>query len=120
MKVTFQRLDHRDNPKVNAIIIWKGSIDRKFELIIHSPTNFLFEEIPKLPPILQEEVPDEPLFEEEEEDESLGTPTNVRRNLKTSGPKVVDPYAEDQSSTLLPLIIALAAIIPVLFCLCRL
>ncbi len=33
LKVTFQRLDHRDNPKINAIIIWRGSIDRKFFLI---------------------------------------------------------------------------------------
>lgn len=80
----------------------------------------LFEEIPKLPPITQEEVPDEPFFEEEEEEDLLGKPTSVRRNLKTSGPKVIDPYSEDQSSILLPLIIALAAIIPVIFCLCRL
>lgn len=29
LKVTFRKIDHRDNPKVNAVIIWKGSIDRK-------------------------------------------------------------------------------------------
>lgn len=29
LKVAFQRLDSRDNPKVNAIIIWKGTVDRK-------------------------------------------------------------------------------------------
>ena len=28
LKVTFQRLDHRDNPKINAIIIWRGQVDR--------------------------------------------------------------------------------------------
>ena len=28
LTVTFQRIDHRDNPKVNALIIWKGSVDR--------------------------------------------------------------------------------------------
>jgi hypothetical protein len=44
----------------------------------------------------------------------------VKRNLKTSGPKVIDPYTEDQSSSLIPLLIALAAVIPVIFCLCRL
>ena len=30
LKVTFQKIDHRDNPKVNALIIWKGSVDRMF------------------------------------------------------------------------------------------
>ena len=28
LQVTFQRLDHRDNPKINALIIWKGPVDR--------------------------------------------------------------------------------------------
>jgi hypothetical protein len=28
--VTFQRLDHRDNPKINALVIWKGSVDRSY------------------------------------------------------------------------------------------
>ena len=28
LKVTFQKIDHRDNPKVNALLIWKGSVDR--------------------------------------------------------------------------------------------
>lgn len=30
LEVTFQRIDHRDNPKVNAIIVWKGSADRLY------------------------------------------------------------------------------------------
>lgn len=30
LTVTFQRLDHRDNPKANALIIWRGSIDREW------------------------------------------------------------------------------------------
>jgi hypothetical protein len=66
---------------------------------------------------------DEPLEEEEEEEdyeESTAKQTKVKRNLKTSGPQVGDPYAEDQSSSFMPLIIALAAIIPIIFCLCRL
>ena len=32
LKVTFQRLDHRDNPKINALIIWKGSVERSYSL----------------------------------------------------------------------------------------
>jgi len=80
----------------------------------------LFLEIPKLPPVPQMELPDEQLDEEEDEDEPAATATKLKRNLKTSGPKVVDPYAEDQSSSLSPLLIALVAILPVIFCLCRL
>lgn len=76
-------------------------------------------EIPKLPPIPQEEISDEPVFDEEE-DEPLAKPSDIKRNLKASGPKVLDPYADDQSSSYLPLLIAFAAIIPVIFCLCRL
>ncbi|CAF1608980.1 unnamed protein product [Adineta ricciae] len=105
LRVTFQRLDHRDNPKINALIIWRGSIDQ----------------IPQLPPIPQMDSPDEPLDEEEDEyEESAAKSTNVKRNLKTSGPKIVDPYAEDQSSSFMPLLIAVAIILPTIFCLCRL
>jgi hypothetical protein len=33
LKVTFQKIDHRDNPKVNAIIIWKGIVDRMWRFL---------------------------------------------------------------------------------------
>jgi hypothetical protein len=35
LKVTFQKIDHRDNPKINALIIWKGSVDRTYLLNRH-------------------------------------------------------------------------------------
>ncbi|UJR13394.1 hypothetical protein I4U23_000410 [Adineta vaga] len=104
LRVTFQRLDHRDNPKINALIIWRGSIDQ----------------IPQLPPIPQMDYTDEPLDEEEEGEayeESPARASNIKRNLKTSGPKILDPYAEDQSSSFIPLLIAVAIILPTLFCL---
>jgi hypothetical protein len=67
------------------------------------------------------ELPDEPFDEDESyDDEPAAKRTNAKRNLKTSGPKVLDPYAEDQSSSLLPILIGLAAMLPVIFCLCRL
>jgi hypothetical protein len=67
------------------------------------------------------ELPDEPIDEDENyDDEPAAKLTNSKRNLKTSGPKVIDPYAEDQSSLLVPLLIALVAVLPVIFCLCRL
>ncbi len=75
-------------------------------------------EIPKLPPIPEPEEPEEPM--EPEDDEPPAKATQTKRNLKTSGPKIVNPYAEDQSSSLMPLLIAIAAVIPVIFCLCRL
>ena len=75
-------------------------------------------EIPKLPPIPEPEAPELP--NEPEEDEPPAKATQAKRNLKTSGPKIVDPYADDQSSSLMPLLIAVAAVVPIIFCLCRL
>ena len=79
-------------------------------------------EIPKLLPVAPPEQAEEPLdAPEEEEQEAPAKTTQTKRNLKTSGPKIVDPYAEDQTSSLLPYAIAIAAVIlPVVFCLCRL
>lgn len=28
LKVTFEKLDGKDNPKINGIVIWKGSVER--------------------------------------------------------------------------------------------
>ncbi|CAF0841989.1 unnamed protein product [Didymodactylos carnosus] len=102
LKVEFQRLD-RDNPKCNALIIWKGNVGQ----------------IPKLPPLPQPEALDDTLDQDENE-EPPSIATKQKRHLKTSGPKVADPYSEDQSSSLIPLFIAIACVIPIIFCLCRL
>jgi hypothetical protein len=64
------------------------------------------------------EQPEEPA--EPEDDEPPAKATKTKRSLKTSGPKIVDPYTEDQSGSLMPLFLAIAAVIPVIFCLCRL
>jgi len=80
----------------------------------------LIKEIPKLLPMPEPEQPEEPINQEEDENEPPAKATKIQRNLKTSGPKVVDPYTEDQSSSFIPLLIAIAAVIPVIFCLCRL
>lgn len=125
LKVTFRKIDHRDNPKINALLIWRGSVDRTYRWIRSNDkwcqhmSFFLSLEIPKLSAIPQPEQPEEPL--EIEEDEPPAKKTNSKRQLKTSGPKVVDPYSDDQSSSLIPVFVAIAAvIIPVFFCLCRL
>ena len=44
--------------------------------------------------------------------------TTARR--KPSGPRVADPYAEDDSSSMLPIFVAIGAFIPLVFCLCKL
>mgnify|MGYP002803601567 FL=1 len=89
-----------DNPKINAIVVMKGNL----------------EDVPKLPPLpgVHQDDRDEP---DEEEGKLEDKPERVR---KTSGPRAIDPYASDESSLLLPVLIALGVFIPTLFCLCKL
>ncbi|XP_034951825.1 malectin-A [Chelonus insularis] len=87
---------YRDNPKINAIAVIKGTID----------------EVPQLGPMPQE--PEEYHgTQEDEEDISV-------RSRHTSGPRTPDPYSIDDSSIMLPVFIAIGAFIPLLFCLCKL
>jgi len=85
---------YRDNPKINSIVLIKGTM----------------EDWPKLPPL--------PIETEEEIDEELKESTSARR--KPSGPRVADPYAEEDSSSMLPIFVAIGAFIPLVFCLCKL
>lgn len=103
-----------DNPKVNAIVLFKG----------HNKKDL--EQIPRLQPV--EEYFDHMLKDKMdvyEPDED--TIQNIREELKeetpkvrkTSGPKQQDPYTLDDSSTMLPIFIAIGAFVPLLFCLCK-
>ena len=62
----------------------------------------------------------------EEEDEDVSEPvtekqpTSKNRNKLKSGPPAADPYAEDNSSYVMPIMIAFAVFIPSLLCVCRL
>lgn len=104
-----------DNPKINAIILFKG----------HNRKDL--DQIPRLQSI--EEYFDQALkdsmdaYEPDEE-----TIQNIRDDVKqeeepkarkTSGPKQQNPYALDDSSTMLPIFIAIGAFVPLLFCLCK-
>jgi hypothetical protein len=75
-----------------------------------------FLDVPKLPPLpgAREDENDTP---DDEENKAEDKPDRAR---KTSGPKATDPYASDESSLLLPVLIALGVFIPTLFCLCKL
>ena len=102
---------HQDNPKVNAIYVVKGVLD----------------DVPKLP-ALSGDTDDEEREEFSRPPEKAAaaaeepvTPTaSSRRKKDHSTPKIADPYAGDDTSTLLPIFVAVAAFIPLLFCLCKL
>ena len=57
---------------------------------------------------------------DEQDDDESKSEDKPERQRKTSGPKATDPYASDESSLLLPVLIALGVFIPTLFCLCKL
>jgi len=85
---------YRDNPKINAIALMKGSL----------------EDWPQLAPL--------PIQQEEEElNEETKESTSKRRN--PSGPKAADPYEEGDSTNFLPIFVAIGAAIPILVCLCK-
>merc|ERR1712156_858453 len=92
---------HYDNPKVNAIVIFKGKV----------------EDVPRLPSLEQHPEEDEENKPEEKEEEV----PKEKKNRKTSGPKVPDPYEmEDTSNYFYPVLIALGLFIPTVLCLCKL
>ena len=51
-------------------------------------------------------------------EEGASGPTSAKR--KPSGPRAKDPYEDDDSSSLLPVFVAIGAALPLLFCLCKL
>lgn len=86
---------YKDNPKINAVYVMRGTV----------------EDVPKLAPLEAEED----LFKEEPQEKKTNS-----KNRRPSGPRNPDPYTLDESSTMLPIFIALVAFIPILFCLCKL
>ena len=59
--------------------------------------------------------------EEEQEEEEEVNESKSSKMRRPSGPKVVDPYSADDTSTiLLPVFVAVGAFFPLLFCLCKL
>jgi len=92
---------HYDNPKVNAIAIFKGKV----------------EDVPRLQPLEQHPEEEHERREEMEEEKA----PREKKNRKTSGPKVADPYQlEDSSNYFYPLLIAVGLFIPTVLCLCKL
>lgn len=61
--------------------------------------------------------------EMKDDDEEQERERNKRKkpssSVKTSEPVVEDPYAADETSYLIPVLVAIGAFIPLLFCLCK-
>ena len=74
-----------------------------------------FTDVPKLPPLPR---PGEDNEDEDDEEESKEDKPKKQRKL--SGPKAINPYANDESSMLIPIVVAIAVFLPTLFCLCKL
>ena len=75
----------------------------------------LFTDVPKLPPLSR---PGEE--NEEDDDDEDSKEDKPKKQRKLSGPKAIDPYANDESSMLIPIAVAIAVFLPTLFCLCKL
>merc|ERR1719225_381389 len=99
MRVEFIK-SYRDNPKVNAILLVKGTLN----------------DWPQLPPLQSHEEPEE--NEEAESDDLLEDSKPSGR--KPSGPKTRDPYENEESPAMLPIFVAIGAFIPLVFCMCKL
>lgn len=83
-----------DNPKVNAIVVIKGTPDM----------------VPELPPLpIEEELPEVPSTQEE----ALSEPRPIRYHHATTA------YGVQEGVSLLPIFVAIGAFVPVLFCLCK-
>lgn len=79
--------------------------------------EFLPIDVPKLPPLQGPQDEEDEKDEVDSESQKVEQPKKPR---KTSGPKSDDPYANDDTSMLFPICIAIGVFLPTLFCLCRL
>ncbi|CAH8456261.1 unnamed protein product [Schistosoma turkestanicum] len=97
-----------DNPKINAIIVTKGTI----------------EDVPQLPPLEEIEtvgkrMPHPHRLTESDEDEEDDYQESIHQRPSRT-PRAKDPYAYDTSYLILPIIVSVGAFLPILFCLCKL
>jgi hypothetical protein len=103
-------------------------------------SKFLYftKEVPQLPPYKPEvkfedfdddqeedddkinEEPEKNFFQDDEEEKENEYNGKKQRKNKQSTPKIIDPYASDETSYLLPILVTIGAFVPLLYCLCRL
>ena len=137
MRVEFIK-SYRDNPKVNAIVLLKGRRTGENLLYTLPMSGFSrhsneypspLSDWPSLPPLPpdpddEEEFLDEDSMAGEDQGGLGGGPGGSGPSSKTrnpSGPRTRDPYeADDSTSAMLPIFVAIGAFIPLVFCLCKL
>ncbi|VDK49360.1 unnamed protein product [Taenia asiatica] len=117
LRITFVKGNH-DNPKVNAIALFKNSIDDIPKL---PPLDFIEKEDNFHPQISLTSSTASPLQDKVESD--FDSPQRSRRSPMPSSvekPPAPDPYAStDYSVYVLPILIAVATFLPLIFCLYR-
>ena len=89
-------------------------------LVLH-----FFADVPQLPAMPgfdeMQQQPEEFDSDDEDYDDDTASQSADKTYKRPSGPKVQDPYAaDDTNSMLLPIVVAIGAFIPILFCLCKL
>ena len=147
LRVDFIKTD-RDNPKINAIVIMKGTPDQVPKLLPYQPPKQnAYEDFEEGDEELDsdsdrprgsnddenEEEDEEEVkmrraqlrakreAEQQQQSESSERVASKRRSApEPDEPKVANPYESDETSYLIPILVAIGAFIPLLFCLCKL
>ena len=89
-------------------------------------TLFYVTDVPKLPQLPREEDLDTDMEEPRPSANPLHQTSNNNKQpsstvkRRPSGPRTPDPYASDDTSSMLPVFVAIGAAVPILFCLCKL
>ena len=79
-----------------------------------------FSDVPKLPPLSREEDSETEAEELRANERGGNNQKQTSAKRRPSGPRTPDPYASDESGSMLPVFMALGAAAPLLFCLCKL
>lgn len=125
---------HLDNPKINAFYVIRGRVEGWIFIIVSVISSLSVDsvcdvvhfcafsaDVPHLPPLPSMEQHGGGGETVEDEDDEEATNQRERRRRGGGEPKITDPYAtDDPSSMLLPIVIAVGAFIPLVFCLCKL
>lgn len=139
IKVEFVKTE-KDNPKVNAIILVKGTPDQIPQLPPYQPNQpkqfdeFDEEEKEETPSPSDKNEEDEDendvnerikrmqkqRFEEENNERASASRKSKVYQQEPPMPVVTDPYASDETSYIIPILVSIGAFIPLLFCLCKL
>ena len=84
-----------------------------------TPPPPLCPDIPALPPPKLEQEDPGPLDQDQDQDtDEWNKPSTPNKFKKLSGPRTLNPYSSDES-WFMPITVAIAVFLPILFCMCR-